>query len=176
MQMKRKLLIYIPIALLFAAIGAYFNLQRLEPSSPETLAVNQLFAQPMVTANGIQVPLSQWKGKPLIVNFWATWCGPCVEEMPELNNMQVELLKKNIQIIGIGIDSQDNITKFADKYKITYPLYVAGTDGTALLRQFGNAAGGLPFTLLIGADGKVKKTLLGGIKFDELKKDLELLQ
>ncbi|MDP5008266.1 MAG: TlpA family protein disulfide reductase [Glaciimonas sp.] len=174
--MKQKLLIYIPIALLFAAIGAYFNLQRLEPSSPETLAVNNLFAQSMVTANGIQMPLSQWKGKPLIVNFWATWCGPCVEEMPELNELQGELVKKNIQIIGIGIDSQENIAKFAEKYKITYPLYVADTNGTTLLREFGNAAGGLPFTLLIGADGKVKKTLLGAIKFDDLKKDLALLQ
>ncbi|MEB0164822.1 TlpA family protein disulfide reductase, partial [Glaciimonas sp. CA11.2] len=56
------------------------------------------------------------------------------------------------------------------------PLYVAGTDGTSLLRQFGNAAGGLPFTVLIGADGQVKKTYLGSIKFDELRKDLSLLQ
>ncbi|MGS0743322.1 TlpA family protein disulfide reductase [Glaciimonas sp. GG7] len=174
--MKRKLLVYIPIAVLFFAIGAYFNLKRLTPSTPEAPAVVNLFAQSMVEANGKDAPLSQWKGKPLIINFWATWCGPCVEEMPELNALHAELVEKNISVIGIGIDSQDNIAKFAEKYKITYPLYVAGINGTALLRQFGNDVGGLPFTVLIGADGQVKKMYMGSIKFDELRKDLSLLQ
>jgi len=173
--MKLKLLLYIPIAILFCAIGVYFNLQRLTPTAPQAPAVANLFAQTMVEASGKQEPLSQWKGKPLIVNFWATWCGPCVEEMPELNALRAELIKKNIHVIGIGIDSQDNITQFAQKYKITYPLYIAGTNGTSLLRQFGNEAGGLPFTVMIGADGQVKKMYLGSIKFDELRKDLALL-
>ena len=174
--MKKKLLVYVPIAILFCAIGVYFNLQRFTPSAPQSPAVANLFAQSMAEATGKPEPLSQWKGKPLIVNFWATWCGPCVEEMPELNALRAELVKKDIHVIGIGIDSQDAIAKFAAKYKITYPLYVAGTDGTALLRQFGNAAGGLPFTVLIGADGQVKKSYLGSIKFDELRKDLSLIQ
>lgn len=173
--MKRKLLLYIPIAILFCAIGVYFNLQRLALATPQAPAVANLFAQSMVEASGKQGLLSQWRGKPLIVNFWATWCGPCVEEMPELNALRAELVKKNIHVIGIGIDSQDNIAQFAQKYKITYPLYVAGMNGTSLLRQFGNDTGGLPFTVLIGADGQVKKTYLGSIQFDELRKDLALL-
>jgi len=173
--MNRKLLLYIPIALLFCAIGAYFNLQRLTPAVPQAPAVANLFAQSMVEASGKHAPLSQWRGKPLIVNFWATWCGPCVQEMPELNALHSEIVKKDIHVIGIGIDSQDSIMQFAQKYKISYPLYVAGTNGTSLLRQFGNDAGGLPFTVLIGADGQVKKMYLGSIKFDELRKDLALL-
>lgn len=173
--MKQKLLLYIPIAILFGAIGFYFNHQRFTPSAPAAPAVANLFAQSMVEATGKPEPLSEWKGKSLIVNFWATWCGPCVEEMPELNALRAELVSKNIHVIGIGIDSQDNIAKFAEKYKITYPLYVAGVNGTALLRQFGNDAGGLPFTVLIGADGQIKKMYLGSIKFDALRKDLALL-
>jgi thiol-disulfide isomerase/thioredoxin len=173
--MKRKLLLYIPIAILFCAIGVYFNMQRLALAAPQAPAVANLFAQSMVEASGKQEPLSQWRGKPLIVNFWATWCGPCVEEMPELNALRAELIKKNIHVIGIGIDSQDNIAQFAQKYKITYPLYVAGINGTSLLRQFGNDTGGLPFTVLIGADGQVRKMYLGSINFDELRKDLALL-
>ena len=173
--MKRKLLVYIPIAVLSCAIGVYFNLQRLTPAQPQAPAVANLLALSMVEAGGKQELLSQWQGKPLVVNFWATWCGPCVAEMPELNGLRTELIKKNIHVIGIGIDSQDNITQFAQKYKISYPLYVAGTNGTALLRQFGNDAGGLPFTVLIGADGQVKKTYLGSIKFEELRKDVALL-
>ncbi|MBV8624952.1 MAG: redoxin domain-containing protein, partial [Herbaspirillum sp.] len=80
-----------------------------------------------------------------------------------------------VQILGIGVDSQENIAKFAQKYQIRYPLFVAGTGATDLLRQFGNQAGGLPFTALVGKDGKVKKIYLGRLKFDELRQDLSQL-
>ncbi|MGO4468101.1 TlpA family protein disulfide reductase, partial [Pseudoduganella sp. RAF53_2] len=79
---------------------------------------------------------------------------------------------KKVQVIGIGIDSPTNIADFAKKFNIAYPVYVAGMSGTDLSRQFGNAQGGLPFTVLIGADGQVKKTYLGRLKFDQLKADL----
>lgn len=173
--MKRNILIFVPIAVLFCAIGVYFGLQRHTPAAPDNAAVAALFAQEIPDAGGKTGSLSQWKGKPLVVNFWATWCAPCVEEMPELNALQAEIAAKNIQVIGIGVDSADNIAKFAEKYKISYPLYVAGSSATALLRQFGNQSGGLPFTVLIGRDGQVKKMYLGSIKFDELRKDLALL-
>ncbi|PFH10662.1 peroxiredoxin [Collimonas sp. PA-H2] len=173
--MKRNIFIFVPIALLFCAIGVYFGIQRNTPTAPENAAVAALFAQEIPDAGGKASSLAQWKGKPLVVNFWATWCAPCVEEMPELNALQGEIAAKNIQIIGIGVDSADNIAKFAEKYKISYPLYVAGTGATVLLRQFGNQSGGLPFTVLIGRDGEVKKMYLGSIKFDELRKDLSLL-
>jgi peroxiredoxin len=78
-------------------------------------------------------------------------------------------------VIGIGIDSPSNIAQFAAKFKIAYPLYVAGMGGTDLARQFGNSAGGLPYTVLIGADGQVRKTYLGRLKFEELKRDLAAL-
>ena len=109
----------------------------------------------------------------LFRSFWATWCGPCVEEMPELTALQQEIAP--VQILGIGVDSQENIGKFAQKYQIRYPLSVAGTGATDLLRQFGNQAGGLPFTALVGKDGNVKKVYLGRIKFDELRADLSQL-
>ena len=173
--MKRNILIFVPIALLFCAIGIYFGVQRHTPARADNAAVAALFAQEIPDAGGKTASLSQWKGKPLVVNFWATWCAPCVEEMPELNALQGEIAAKNIQVIGIGVDSADNIAKFAEKYKISYPLYVAGSSATALLRQFGNQSGGLPFTVLIGRDGEVKKMYLGSIKFDELRKDLALL-
>ena len=96
--------------------------------------------------------------------------------MPELDELAKESLAKNINIIGIGIDSPSNIAEFATKHKISYPLYVSGMGGTDLAREFGNSAGGLPYTVLIGADGQVKKTYLGRLKFDELKADLAALK
>ena len=95
--------------------------------------------------------------------------------MPELSGLQAELTPKDVQLLGIGIDSPSNIADFAAKYKIAYPLYIAGMSGTELSRQFGNSAGGLPFTVLIGRDGQVRKTYLGRLKLAELRADIASL-
>lgn len=173
--MKRNILLFGSIALLFASLGAYFNIQRLKPDTPQINAVTHLFAQSFSDAYGQTQNFSKWKGKILVINFWATWCAPCVEEMPELSALQTEYLSKNIQIIGIGIDSSANISEFATKYKISYPLYIAGMSGADLSRSFGNQAGGLPFTILINSNGQIKKTYLGRLKMEELRKDIASL-
>ncbi|HZW20094.1 TlpA disulfide reductase family protein [Noviherbaspirillum sp.] len=126
----------------------------------------------MKDANGQEQVLGQWKEHALVVNFWATWCAPCVDEMPELSDLQREISAQKIQILGIGIDSASNIAEFAKKYSISYPLYVGGVNGTELSRQLGNQGGGLPFTVVIGRDGQVKKTFLGRLKMDDLRKSL----
>lgn len=137
--------------------------------------VAALYAQSMNDAAGKAQPLARWKGKAVVLNFWAPWCGPCVQEMPELVELSKELAPKNVTVLGIGIDSPANIAEFAAKYQISYPVYVAGMSGTDLSRQFGNTNGGLPFTVLIGADGSVRKTYLGRLKFAELRADLAAL-
>lgn len=179
-MLKKNHLAYAAIALAFGAGGAWVGLkktapQTLAPRSPEAVAagpVATLFQQQLKDAKGVQQALAQWKGKALIVNFWAPWCGPCVQEMPELSELQQEIQGRNIQVIGIGIDSPTNIAEFAERNKIAYPVYVAGLSGTDLSRQFGNGQGGLPYTVLIGADGQVRKTYLGKLKFEELRADL----
>jgi thiol-disulfide isomerase/thioredoxin len=184
---KNNVILIATVAVAFGVIGAFVGNSKKAPAPPVTAvavptpdgaphdAVGALYAQSMNDATGKPQALSQWKGKAMIVNFWAPWCAPCVQEMPELVALAGELAGKNIGVIGIGIDSPTNIAQFADKFKITYPLYVAGMSGTDLSRQFGNTAGGLPYTVLIGADGQVKKTYLGRIKFDQLKADLAKL-
>ena len=182
---KKNLLVYVIIAASFAAIGAYVGVQKKQPDPITTsiaptdgrphTPVSALFAETMSDAKGSSQALAQWKGKALVVNFWAPWCAPCVEEMPELDELAKESVKKNINIIGIGIDSPTNIAQFADKFNISYPLYVSGLRGTELAREFGNASGGLPYTVLIGPDGQVRKTYLGRLKFADLKADLAAL-
>ncbi|MES2743742.1 MAG: TlpA disulfide reductase family protein [Pseudomonadota bacterium] len=172
---------YGAIALLFGTSGALVASK--QAAAPErkvapagvTGPVQALFGQRLDDASGKPQALSQWRGKPLLVNFWAPWCAPCVQEMPELSSLQNEAAGKNLQIIGIGIDSPSNIAQFTQRLKISYPIYVAGMSGTDLSRQFGNQAGGLPYTVLIGADGQVKKTYLGRLQFDQLRKDLAAL-
>jgi len=174
MNKLHKTLLLILIAAIGLAAGLYARHHTGgAANSPETQALNKLLSQSLPDANGHPTDLSAWKGKPLVVNFWATWCGPCVEEMPELTALQQEIAP--VQILGIGVDSQENIAKFAEKYQIRYPLFVAGTGATDLLRQFGNQAGGLPFTALVDKEGNVKKVYLGRLKFDALRADLASL-
>ena len=182
---KKTLGLYAAVALAFGVMGVLTAVKRQAPAPLSTTIaptggaphtpVSALFAESMNDAAGKRQALSQWQGKPLVVNFWAPWCGPCVQEMPELDQLAGQLAAKQIHVIGIGIDSPSNIAEFAAKFKISYPLYVAGMSGTEMARGFGNAGGGLPYTVLIGADGQVRKTYLGRIKFEQLKADLAAL-
>ena len=170
----RNLLVFILVAVIAAGIGLYVNQQRHRLQTPEAGALAALLSQSLPDPSGNPQALSQWQGKPLIINFWATWCPPCVEEMPELAVLQSEIAP--VQIIGIGVDNQENIAQFAEKMHIHYPLYVAGTGATELMRQFGNQAGGLPFTVLVGLDGNPQKVYLGRLNFEELRRDLATLK
>ncbi|MBC7860380.1 MAG: TlpA family protein disulfide reductase [Burkholderiaceae bacterium] len=184
MSIKKNLAATVFVALGFGALGAYFGLDK-KPQPPVSPAaqpaatpaaagpVQTLFAQTLPDAAGKQQALAQWRGKALLVNFWAPWCAPCVQEMPELSALQQEFAGKALQIIGVGIDSPGNIAQFAAKFKIAYPLYVAGMGGTDLMRLFDNSAGSLPYTVLIGADGQIKKTYLGRLQFERLRADLK---
>jgi thiol-disulfide isomerase/thioredoxin len=111
----------------------------------------------------------------IVVNFWASWCGPCVEEMPELSALQREYAKKGVQFVGLGVDSTQNVKTFLQKVKVDYPVYVTGFGGADLAREFGNNAGALPFTVVIDAKGQIRSTKLGQIKPDELKQTLDSL-
>lgn len=173
--MKKNIVLLAVFAILAAAAGMYFGARKFAPAAPQPAAVSNLFGQTLPDASGAPQALSQWRGKPLVVNFWATWCAPCVDEMPELTDLQSELTGKNIQIIGIGVDTAANITEFSSKLKINYPLYVAGMRGADLSRLLGNQAGGLPFTVLLDAQGQIKKTYLGRLKMNELRRDLAAL-
>jgi thiol-disulfide isomerase/thioredoxin len=173
------------IGVVFGVMGAFVaTRQAPAPAAPAAPvadastpggAVQALLATTLNDVAGKPQALSQWKGKALLVNFWAPWCAPCVQEMPELAELARDGAARKVQVIGIGIDSPANIAHFNDTLKISYPLYVGGMSGTELARQFGNSAGGLPYTVLIGADGRVRKTYLGRLKFDQLKADLSAL-
>jgi thiol-disulfide isomerase/thioredoxin len=172
---KRKIAGYAILAAAFAVFGAIAAVKQDAKGSGASAAATRLYAQSMNDLAGKSQALSQWKGKPLLVNFWAPWCAPCVQEMPELSDMAAKDGGKRFNVIGIGIDSPSNLAEFAKKTKVSYPLYVGGMSGTDLSRELGNANGGLPFTVLIGPDGQVRKTYLGRLKFDQLQADLAKL-
>jgi thiol-disulfide isomerase/thioredoxin len=172
---KRFLTTAVILGLLFGALGLYFGLEKMTPKKPQNGAIQQLFKLSLTDSRGQTQKIAQWEGKILVVNFWATWCAPCVKEMPELSALQKELEKNNVQLLGLGIDSPSNIADFSSKYQISYPLFSAGMEGTELSRQFGNQAGGLPFTVLIASDGSLAKSYLGRLNIEELRVDITKL-
>ena len=145
-----------------------------QPASKES-AVAQLWAMPVKTTDGKPESLTALKGRPIVVNFWASWCGPCVEEMPALSQLQRDYAGKGIQFVGLGVDSEINVQTFLQKVQVAYPVYVTGFGGADLARAFGNTAGGLPFTVVIDANGNVRATKLGQIDPKALKQTLDAL-
>lgn len=125
-----------------------------------------LYEATLPDLTGRTVALQRLLGRPVVANFWATWCAPCVEEMPHLDALSKSF--SNIQFVGIGIDTASNISQFITKIPVSYPLYVAGHAGIALVRELGNAAGGLPFTVLLDAEGRIFDTILGQVSPEDL--------
>jgi peroxiredoxin len=119
---------------------------------------------------GTEVSLGQYSGKLVVLNFWASWCPPCVEEMPELETIYPDLQKINIEMVGIGIDSPSNIREFLQNRSFSYPLLIAGAGGSELATRLGNSGSALPFTVILDAKGEIIFKKLGRITGEEILK------
>ena len=139
---------------------------------PPAQAIEQLFAMQLSDPAGAPLPMSQFRNKRLVVNFWATWCPPCIEEMPELSGMAAEFAGMDIEFVGIAIDQPANVAKFLQKTPVKYPIAVAGSAGLAMISALGNAQGGLPFTLVLNADASVRERYLGKVQMPALRQVL----
>ena len=115
---------------------------------------------------GESVPLSTYAGRPLVVNFWATWCAPCVKEMPDLDALSHKY--PNITFLGIAIDTLPNVERFLQKVQVSYPLLVAGHGGIAHMKALGNSKGGLPYTVVFDAASRPYRDILGQVDPKEL--------
>jgi thiol-disulfide isomerase/thioredoxin len=172
---RRRWLVGGGLAVAAAGLGVWVGLRRLEPADAADEAVALLLAQSLPDAGGQPLALARFGGRPLVVNFWATWCAPCVEEMPELSALHTELSNKGLGMVGIGIDSAAKIAEFSARSPVSYPLVVAGMGGSELARRFGNQAGALPFTVLVDRRGQIAHRLLGRVDITRLKAMTEAL-
>ncbi len=166
---SRRNLVLSAMALIAVTAGAAIAWWLVEPDPAAPEAVNKLLEQTLPDSAGQPQPIAQWSNKVLVVNFWATWCAPCVEEMPELQTIGDEYRPRGVEIVGLGIDSADRIRDFQNRLQIRLPLLVAGATGDELGRSLGNNTGALPFTVLIGADRRIAQRKLGRIRADELR-------
>ena len=135
---------------------------------PDGGNVAGLMAASLPDTEGKSQALGQWRGKVLVVNFWATWCEPCLKEIPEFVRMQDKLGNKGLQFVGIAIDNPVKVREFAAKYRMNYPVLVGEMDAIELARGAGNELGGLPFTVIVDRKGRLIRTELGGLDEQKL--------
>lgn len=113
--------------------------------------------------------ISEWSGKTLVINFWATWCQPCLKEIPEFMQLQNQFATKNVQFIGVAIDEQPAVARFKDVQKMNYPVLVASEwEGFNLAQQLGNSANTVPFTVVTNSAGQIIYRYAGAVKKEEL--------
>jgi thiol-disulfide isomerase/thioredoxin len=115
---------------------------------PTANAAARLLSLTLPDLEGKPQALSQWKGKVLVVNFWATWCPPCKEEMPEFSRLNKEFSPNGVQFVGISIDTAEKVLAFSKETPVSYPLLISNLDSLDLASDLGNRAKGLPFTII----------------------------
>lgn len=168
-------------AIFYTAIKPNLSTSLSSNQSPSTFSTQALFAAKLPDTDGNMQSLKQWQGKIIVLNFWATWCPPCREEMPELSALNTEYQNRNVVVIGIAIDEAAAVKAFAhnitpDAIKVSYPLLVAEVEGMGLASGLGNDKGVLPFTLIIKPDGTVAKSYFGRVTKPLLEETLAKLR
>ncbi|HIV70758.1 MAG TPA: TlpA family protein disulfide reductase [Candidatus Aquabacterium excrementipullorum] len=120
------------------------------------------------TVGGTPLKFADFQGKPLVVNFWATWCPPCVKEMPDLDRFHQAHNGDGWHVIGVAIDSATPVKGFLGRTPVHFPIGLAGFGGTEMAQVLGNTAGALPFTVVIDAHGRIRQRKMGPTHLDEL--------
>jgi thiol-disulfide isomerase/thioredoxin len=166
------------VGLAAASLGLGWGLRRLSPRSSSADAGGDVGVQAESPVDlwglsfekpgGGAVALAALRGRPLVLNFWATWCPPCIDELPLLDRFQRENRGEGWQVLGLAVDNAAPVREFLAKHPVAFTIGLAGIAGVTLSRSLGNSSGALPFSAVFDAGGDVVERKLGVLKWDEL--------
>ncbi len=133
------------------------------PNPGDAQALTDFWSLKLSTPEGKEVALLSFRGQPLLINFWATWCPPCVEELPLIDSFFQQNRLNGWQVLGLAVDQPTAVKAFLDKMPLSFPIALAGLAGIELSRSFGNISGGLPFSVVLNASGNVVQRKIGQV-------------
>jgi thiol-disulfide isomerase/thioredoxin len=165
---KRRAL-YAGVAAVAGLTGAGLAWRHQNSKELASAELNVLWDCEFRRPGGQRLRVSDYQGAGLVVNFWATWCPPCVEEMPLLDAFYRENSSKGWQVIGLAIDQPSQVRRFLDQFPVTYSIGLAGLEGSELGRSLGNKEGALPFTVVVDAQGRIKQRKVGRLSQEDMK-------
>lgn len=165
--MQRALPVLVLLIAVAAGLGGFW-FGRMVRVNAVTAGQSDVIGQPaaelpLTDLQGQPVALSQFRGKPVLINFWATWCPPCVEELPLL-----DALSDDIAVVGIAVDTPDAVQPFLIKHPVRYPIWLPGPELSNPSQAFGNHSGALPYSVLLDAEGRIVRVKLGQLHAEEL--------
>ena len=166
--MKRRTMLYSGVAAAagLAGAGAAWWKSQARPA-PLQLA-DPFWDLSFDTPDGKVIAMSGFRGKPLLVNFWATWCPPCIEELPLIDSFYSANKGNNWQVLGLAVDQPSAVRKWLQAKPLGFAVGMAGLSGTELSKSLGNAAGSLPFTVVFGSSGQLLHRKTGKVTPEDL--------
>ncbi len=158
-----------------ALAAAYFAVPQQPKQVASQIATQEISAEPVFAVSFKDLddrlqPLKQWRGKVVVLNFWAPWCPPCREEMPDFIKLQDKYRERGLVFIGVALDEKIKVQAFADEIGVNYPILLGEMEAVDLARKIGNRLGGLPFTVVINRNGKVVASEVGGLTLARMEK------
>lgn len=168
MTLQRRHWIAGGVALAAAGTGAWWADRRLSPGPVLSGAEAAFWQASFDSPSGQPLSMAALRGRPLLVNFWATWCPPCVEELPLLNAFHQAQSAKGWQLLGLAVDRVEPVRQFLQRLPLSFPVGMTGFAGTDLSRSLGNATGALPFTVVFGPRGDLLHRKIGQVHPQDL--------
>ena len=170
----RRRVLYASVAAVAALAGAGVAWRKWSPGPDGSEAAAAIWPMAFDTPAGAKLEMQSLRGKPILLNFWATWCPPCIEEMPMLDAFYRENASKGWQVVGLAIDQPSAVRAFLARTPVSFAIGLAGLGGSELSRALGNLAGGLPFTVVVGSAGQLLQRRMGRVTAADLAQWREL--